>query len=227
MVQEAILPKNRFNVLLAALLIWAGLLSIRLFYFTVSNRDTAFSQMETESFEKGRIRAMRGRILSADGDVLAFTKRSTSLNIKTHISGSQLNSLVEILEKELKLPRRSILVKMANAQGSSVTLAENLGSKQIAQFSKYFAKNSSVFLKMSFERIYNTRSRKLGVTANENGQLIGISGFEAKYDELLTGRDLVYEVMVDRQNKMIEKTYREVSNLEPGRDIHLTEKEWP
>ena len=227
MLQEAIGTKNRFNVLLVALLIWAGLLSIRLFYFTVSNRETAFSQMETESLEKGRIRAMRGRILSTSGKVLSYTERSTSLNLKTAISGSELNSLVEILEKELKLPRRNVLVKMANAVGPSVVLAENLGSKQITQFSRYFTKNSAVFLKMSFKRIYNSKNKKIGTTATEDSQLLGISGFEAKYDELLTGQDLIYEVMVDRQNKVIEKTYKEVSKLIPGRDIHLTEKEWP
>ena len=227
MLQEAIVTKNRFNVLLAALLIWAGLLSIRLFYFTVVNRTTSFSQMEIESLEKGRIRAMRGRILSAEGEVLAYSKRITSLNIKTSISGNQLNSLVEILEKELKLPRRNVLVKMANAKGSSVTLAENLSSKEITQFSRYFAKNSSVFLKMDFKRIYNAKSKKIGQTAVDDGQQIGISGFESKYDDLLTGQDLVYEVMVDRQNKVIEKTYKEISKMVPGRDIHLTEKEWP
>ncbi|MCM8528410.1 MAG: hypothetical protein NE327_17940 [Lentisphaeraceae bacterium] len=227
MLQEAIATKNRFNVLLAALLIWAGLLSIRLFYFTVINRSSAFSVMESESVEKGRIRAMRGRILSEDGKVLAYSKRTTSLNISTSISGDQLNSLVEILEKELRLPRRQVLVKMANAKGGAVTLAENLSSKEISRFSRYFAKNSSVFLKMDFERIYTVKSGKLGRTAVEDGQLIGISGFESKYDDLLTGQDLVYEVMVDRQNKVIEKTYKEISKMEPGRDIHLSEKEWP
>ena len=80
---------------------------------------------------------------------------------------------------------------------------------------------------MSFERKYNSSSKRLGSTVFEDGQLKGISGYEAKYNHLLEGEDLVYEVMVDRQNKVIEKTYREISKMTPGRDIHLTEEEWP
>lgn len=227
-VLEAIDNRNRFNIVLSAVLVWAVLLTVRLFYFSVVDRETSFSQMATESLEKGRIRAMRGRILSADGDVLAYSIRKTALHIRVDISGSQLNSLVEILEKEMKLARRRILMKLANAQNvSSVVIAENLSPEQIEKFSRYFTRNPSVFLKMSFERIYNTKSSKLGRTVVENGQLKGISGYEEKYNSLLEGQDLIYEVMVDRQNKVIEKTYLEISRMTPGRDIHLTEEEWP
>ncbi len=227
-VQEAIGNRNRFNIVLSVVLIWAVLLTVRLFYFSVIDREDSFSQMATESLEKGRIRAMRGRILSADGDVLAFSRRKTALHIKADIGGSQLNSLVAILEKEMKLPRRRILMKLANSRNvGSVVIAEDLRPEQIERFSRYFIRNSSVFLKMSFERIYNTKSRKLGQTVVDGGQLVGISGYEEKYNHLLEGQDLVYEVMVDRQNKVIEKTYREISKMTPGRDIHLTEEEWP
>jgi len=227
MVQEAIDTRNRFNVVLSAILIWAVLLSVRLFYFSVIDREDSFSQMATESLEKGKIRAMRGRILSADGDVLAFSRRKTALHIKVDIGGSQLNNLVAILEKEMKLGRRQILMKLANStRTDSVVIADNLSPKQIERFSRYFTRNSSVFLKMSFERIYNTKSKKVGRTLVDDGQLRGISGFEEKYNEQLQGQDLIYEAMVDRQNRVIEKTYREISKMIPGRDIHLTEEEW-
>ena len=227
-VQEAVISKNRFNIILSAALIWAGLISIRLFYFTVSKRDAAFTKMNTESLEKGRIKAMRGRILSSEGEILAYSKRISTLNLKTDISSNMLNGLVEILEKELGLSRRQLLMKLSNANGkSSVVIADNLLAKEIEELSKYFSKNSDVFIKMNFERVYNARSKKLGKTAVEDGEIVGISGFEAKYDHMLKGTDLVYEVMVDRQNQVIEKTFKEISKLKPGRDIHLTEEEWP
>ena len=67
--QGAVITKNRFNIILSVALIWAGFLSVRLFYFSIVKREHSFTQMQSESQEKGRIRAMRGRILSADGDL--------------------------------------------------------------------------------------------------------------------------------------------------------------
>lgn len=226
--QGAVITKNRFNIILSVALIWAGFLSVRLFYFSIIKREHSFTQMQSESQEKGRIRAMRGRILSADGDLLAYTQRITALHIRSNISSNQLNSLVEILEKEMGISRRKVLVKLANAgQEESVVIADNLNADFITRFSKYFTRNSAVFLKMNFKRVYNSKSRKIGAVESIDGQLIGISGFEKKYDQLLKGQDLIYEVMVDRQNRVIEKTYTEVSKMTPGRDIHLTEEEWP
>ena len=228
MVQEAIKNRNRFNIVLSVVLIWAVLLTVRLFYFSVIDREDSFSQMASESLEKGRIRAMRGRILSADGDVLAYSRRKTSLHIKADINGSRLNSLVEILEKEMKLPRRKILMKLANSRKTtSVEIAADLKPDQIDRFGRYFTRNSSVFLKTSFERVYTSKSKKIGRTVVEDGQLLGVSGYEEKYNNLLQGKDFIYEAMVDRQNKIIDKTFREISKMVPGRDIHLTEEEWP
>lgn len=219
---------NRFNIVMFVVLIWAGLLSVRLFYFSVINREQAFNQMTTESLEKGRIRAMRGSILSADGQVLAMTRRTSALHIRTSVSANELNGLVEILDNEMKLSRKKILSQLAHAgKASSVVIAENLKPEFIEKFGRYFTKNSALFLKMGFERVYAAKSSRIGSTKIIDGQLRGVSGFEKKYDQHLTGEDLVYEVMIDRQNRIIQKTYKELSRMAAGQDIYLSPEEWP
>ena len=78
-----------------------------------------------------------------------------------------------------------------------------------------------------FKRDYPVKDDRIGRVTVEGGALKGISGFEKKYDHLLTGQDLIYEVMVDKHNRVIEKTFNEKSKLIPGQDVHLTEEEWP
>ena len=228
MVLEAPTTEQRFRILKFVFIIWAAVITVRLFYFSVINREEAFTKMETESLETGRIRAMRGRLLSHEGKVLASTRRISHLCMSTDIDSGQLNSLVEILDKELKIMRRQVMVKLANNQNKNfIILKSDLTTQEIENFSRLFNRNKTLFIKMEFKRDYPVRDSRIGRVTLSDGGLAGVSGFEQKYDHLLTGQDLIYEVMVDKNNRVIEKNFNEKSKLIPGQDVHLTEEEWP
>jgi cell division protein FtsI/penicillin-binding protein 2 len=227
MVLEAPLSDKRFRILLYIFVCWASVITVRLFYFSIINRESAFNKMEIESLEKGRVRAMRGRILSHDGKVLVSSRRVSNLCLKTNIDSDQLNGLVEILDKELKIMRRQVMVKLANCGNKKfISLKRDLSTKQIDDFSKLFLRNSTIFIKMEFKRGPNNDPR-IGEVALKDGVYVGTSGYEKKYDKLLRGQDLIYEVMVDKQNKVIDKTFNEISKMIPGQDVYLTKEEWP
>ena len=80
---------------------------------------------------------------------------------------------------------------------------------------------------MELKRDYHADDPRLGRVSKVDGALVGISGYEKKYNSELTGQDFVYEVMVDRQQRVIEETFHEISKLKPGQDVYLTKEEWP
>ena len=227
MVLEAPYTDPRFRILKTVFIIWASVIAVRLFYFSVINREVAFQKMETESLETGIIRAMRGRILTHDGKVLASTRRLSNLCLSTQIDSSQLNSLAEILDKELKIMRRQVMIRLANSGDKDfIILKKDLSTQEIEKVSNLFNRNKTIFVRMEFIRDYSADA-KVGAVELVDGAMVGVNGFEKKYDDLLRGQDLVYEVMVDRQNRVIEKTFNEKSELVPGQDVYLSEKEWP
>lgn len=218
---------NRFQILLLFLFLWATLISGRLLYFSIFVKAESQQQMEELSLEKGRIRAMRGSLLSADGKLLAYTVRQSSIHLKTSIDSNQLNNLLEILENEMGLSRRKILMKLAYANNAeTIVIAENIDTEMISRFSENFTNNPALFVKMSFKRIYTTNDKRIGEVRLVDGQLEGISGYEKKYDQLLKGEDWLYEVMLDRRHQFIEKTFKEISPMKSGIDVHLSPQEW-
>lgn len=217
---------QRFRFILIIFLLWAFVISGRLFYFSIINRESAFGKMETESQKRKRVRAMRGRILSHDGTVVASSRRISMLCMKTDIKPDQLNSLVEILYKELKIMRRQVMVTLANSGNEKfIVLRRNLTSSQIDVFSKFFVGNDYLYIKMDFKR--DVAGISPGKIVLRDGVYVGVSGFEKKYDAILRGQDLIFEIMVDRQNREIEKTYNEISPLKTEQDVYLSKEEWP
>ncbi len=218
---------NRFQILLFFLFLWATLISGRLLYFSVFVKEESQQQMQELSLEKGRIRAMRGNLLSADGKLLAYTVRQSSIHLKTSIDSNQLNNLLEILENEMGFSRRKILMKLAHANNTeTIVIAENIDNEMISRFSENFTNNPAVFIKMSFKRMYTVNDKRIGEVRLVDGQLEGISGYEKQYNQLLKGEDWIYEVMLDRRHQFIEKTFKEINPMKPGTDVHLTPQEW-
>ena len=107
---------KRFQLITYIAIFWAAVITVRLFYFSIINRDNAFSQMEKESLEKKTVRALRGRILSADGTVLVQSKRVSRLVLSHRVQSHQLSAFLHILEKELNLNRRQMMIKIAKAK---------------------------------------------------------------------------------------------------------------
>jgi cell division protein FtsI/penicillin-binding protein 2 len=221
---------KRFKFIMFFLTLWAAVITVRLFYFSIINREQALVQMEHESLERKTIRALRGRIMSVDGDVLVRSKHIAQLVLSHKIQSHQLSALLIILEKEMKIKRRDAMLKVFKAPArTDVILKENLSLQEITQFSKSLGVNSYLKIKMTFfrEQLVKDKQGRFGETIFEAGNFVGVSGYEKKYNELLRGQDLIYEVMVDKRGEVILKTFNELQKQEQGKDVFLTEKEWP
>ncbi|MCH2206451.1 MAG: hypothetical protein MK132_11335 [Lentisphaerales bacterium] len=186
--------------------------------------------MEQESLEKKTVRALRGRILSADGKVLVESNRQLKLILSHRIQSHQLSAYLAILEKEIGLKRRDLMIKISRmSQSENVVLHENLSLDQMKKFVKVFGVNRDLFIKMSFSRKKMVKDRKnmIGEVQLVDGNYVGVSGLEKKYNQQLRGQDLVYETLVDKRGDVILKTFNEIQKLQTGQDIFLKEEEWP
>ena len=221
---------KRFRLVTYIAISLAAVITVRLFYFSIINRDNAFEQMEEESLEKKTVRALRGRILSANGKVLVESRRLLKLVLSHRIQSHQLSTYLAILEKELGLKRRDLMIKISRmSQSEDVILHENLSLDQMKKFVKVFGVNRDLFIKMSFSRktLVKDIKNKLGKVKLVDGNYVGVSGFEKVYNEQLRGQDLIYETLVDKSGDVILKTFNEVQKLQTGQDIFLKEEEWP
>ena len=186
--------------------------------------------MEQESLEKRTVKALRGRILSADGEVLVESKRIGRLILSSHIHSHQLSAYLAILEKEMGFKRRDMMMKISRSKDSEdVVLKDVLSLDEMKKFAKVFGVSKDIFVQMSFsrKRLVKDRKGKLGSVKFIDGNYVGVSGYEKKYNEQLRGKDLIYETLVDKKGEVILKTFNEIQKLQTGQDIFLTEEEWP
>ncbi|MCM8535663.1 MAG: hypothetical protein NE334_06990 [Lentisphaeraceae bacterium] len=221
---------KRFRIITTIAILWATVLAVRLFYFSIINRETSLDKMESEGVERRTLRAMRGRILSADGQVLVESIRKSSLILSHRVQSHQLSGFLSILAKEMGFKRRDIMIKVGRTKDNKdIILKESMSLEDVKKFSQVFGVNPILFIKMSFERKVLTKKykSKIGQVRKVDGQFVGVSGFEEKYDASLKGQDLIYEAMVDKRGKLIPETFSEIQKLISGKDVFLTEKEWP
>ena len=221
---------GRPGFLLALFLFTAVLISGRLFYFMVVKREKSFTQMEKESLKKGRLRALRGSLLSPEGKVLAWSTRHTALYLKSGTEPGRIPVILSALEREFGFERRELIDSLRRADGQSeILLREDLSPDELNRVGEIFGKNGPLSVRTYFKRhrVRGRQGRRIGSLHIVDGSHRGLNGFEKKYDRQLRGSDLVYEVMVDRQGRVLEKTYHETSPLKRGEDIRLSREEWP
>lgn len=221
---------KRFRLVTKIAIGLAAVISVRLFYFSIINRSSAFDQMEQESLEKKTVKALRGRILSAEGKVLVESRRFGQLILSSRVQSHQLSAYLMILEKELGLKRRDVMIRVSRAKDSEdILLKDKMTLDEMKKFADIFGVNKDLFIKMKFtrEKLVKDKYGKLGKVELVDGNYVGVSGYERKYNQQLRGQDFIYETLVDKRGEVILKTFNEVQKLQSGQDIFLTEEEWP
>jgi cell division protein FtsI/penicillin-binding protein 2 len=173
--------------------------------------------------EYGLLPAIRGRILSADGTVLAWSTRHLGL-------------LWEVPDTISKI--REDWAEICTFSGIKYTLvSEALGhaGKQVRLIADIKPEDFQAITSLSnsnprFEiDNYFIRHRhkapglraKLGYVRELNGIEIGISGAERKHDNVLRGRSGIYSVMLDSDGNWLENTWTCEQKLTPGYDVYL------
>ncbi|MCP4179565.1 MAG: penicillin-binding protein 2 [bacterium] len=137
--------RYRIFVLAGIILVFVSILIIRLAMIQIDNNKEYSKSINTQSIRRIRIPAIRGRIISSDGHVIADS--IPSYNIVFHLTemrvyGTRSKSInhiykcaqkiAEKIHKKLKLTKKDIIKQMNVKPAMPITIFSNLNKKELA-----------------------------------------------------------------------------------------------
>jgi penicillin-binding protein 2 len=211
----------RVAILSAIALAMFSIIFFRLWYLQVLSGDRYLAEAQNNQVREIQVHAPRGEILDRDGKVLVDNRTALALQLQPQElppAGrgrdrviERLSALVDMTPDEI---RREIRVQTKELPANPVTLKREVDYPLVY----YLQENQREFPGVSVERVYVRRYEQgaLGahifgyvseVTAEQleepnyqqldPGDLVGQTGVEYQYDNLLRGEDGVTQVQVD------------------------------
>lgn len=175
--------RKKLLVTIVSLLVVMSLLSARLGWIMIAEAGY-YSMKATELHERERsIKAMRGRILDANGVVLADNRTVCTVSV-IHNQIKEPDKVITMLCDELSLDEEMVTKKI-NKVSSIEIIKTNVDKETGDRIRKY--EYAGVKVDEDYKRYYpyNTLASKvIGFTGSDNQ---GIVGLEAKFDAYLAG----------------------------------------
>ncbi len=208
--------KVLFVFLLCALMLF-GLIG-RLAYLMLFESEY-YHKKATALHERERdIKAARGRILDANGTVLADNRAVCTISV-IHSQMKEKEKVISMLQKELNLEREEV-EKRVEKVSSIERIKTNVPKETGDRIREY--QLSGVKVDEDFKRFYpygSLASKVLGFTGSDNQ---GIIGLEVRYEEILKGSDGKILTLTDARG--VELADVGESRLEPvaGNDLYIS-----
>jgi penicillin-binding protein 2 len=211
----------RVAILSAIALAMFSIIFFRLWYLQVLSGDRYLAEAQNNQVREIQVHAPRGEILERDGKVLVDNRTALALQVQPQElppAGRGRDRVIERLSELADMTpdeiRREIRVQTKELPANPVTLKREVDYPLVY----YLQENQREFPGVSVERVYVRRYEQgtLGahifgyvseVTAEQleepnyqqldPGDLVGQTGLEYQYDNLLRGEDGVTQVQVD------------------------------
>lgn len=190
----------------------------RLTYVVIFQSEELYAAA-TDLHEREReIKAPRGRLISADGTVLATNKTVCTVSV-IHSQITDPEAVIEMLSKELSMSEekvRSYVEKVSSMERVKSNVSKEIGDR-IREYNY-----DGVKVDEDSKRTYpygELASKVMGFTGSDNQ---GIVGLEVKYDEILAGTNGQILTLTDAAG--IEIQGEEETRIEPvaGDDLYLS-----
>lgn len=199
---------------LILMLILAG----RLVYLMVFCSEH-YTEMAKELHERERsIKAARGRILDANGNVIADNKTVCTISV-IHNQITDPEKIVKVLSKELGLSEEYVR-KRVEKYSSIEKIKSNVDKEKGDIIRSYNL--DGVKVDEDYKRYYpydSLASKVLGFTGGDNQ---GIIGLEVKYEEYLKGQDGTILTVTDARGVEIDEAGEERVEPVPGNDLYIS-----
>ena len=160
-----------------------ALLAVRLGWLMLG-KSAYYSEKAQDLHERERpIKAARGRILDANGTVLADNRAVCTISV-VHSQIEQPGKVIDVLASELGLSRDSVREKVEKVS-SMERIASNVDKETGDRIREYGL--AGVKVDEDYKRYYpfgSLASKVLGFTGSDNQ---GIIGLEVQYDQILQG----------------------------------------
>lgn len=214
------LPRHRWQVLVALLAGWAAVVWLRLGYVQViSHREwaEAASRQREATIE---VEEPRGDILSADGRILAGSLDRVSVYANpARIPRERWGELATKLSPIIGLDPDDILQRFA-ARDRFFYLAKNLDPGVAEPIERLRTRGLGVL--RTQRRIHPHGPLAAAVLGFVNGEGVGQAGLEKAYDRTLAGTPSVYRLLRDGKSVPTPLDLRLEQAGRPGLSLHLT-----
>lgn len=203
-----------FFVFLAAFSILIG----RLAYLMIFRSEYYSQQAEALHERERSIKAARGRILDANGTVLADNKTVCTISV-IHNQIREPERVVEVLSKELGLSEEYVR-KRVEKYSAIERIKSNVDKEKGDAIRGYSLEGVKV--DEDYKRYYpngELASKVLGFTGGDNQ---GIIGLEVKYEEYLKGEEGTILTVTDARGVEIAKAGEERMEPRPGKDLYIS-----
>lgn len=213
---------SRINIVFIFFLLLFTAILIKLFFLQVISYDNLSGLAEKQRSASIPIIASRGKIFALDGSPLVINKKTYGVYLEPKNIKDKEN-VVNILAKELDIPRASISAKLKDESLLWLPIAHQLEEKKKEEIAAF--KLGGVGFMDETKRYYPEASmaaQLLGfVGKGGSGEDKGYFGIEGYYDQQLKGRDgrLIQEV--DLIGNPILNGNRQTIPSENGRDLKL------
>lgn len=209
--------KKTVIVFFSCLFLLTGLI-VRMVYLMVIESDYYAKKAQTLHERERDIKAERGKIIDAKGEVLADNKAVCTISV-IHSQIKEPEKVIAMLKKELGLSEETAR-KRVEKRSSIERIKTNVEKETGDRIREYGL--DGVKVDEDFKRYYpyqELASKVLGFTGADNQ---GIIGLEVQYDDFLKGTDGKILTVTDARGVELEKLGE--SRIEPiaGYDLHVS-----
>jgi penicillin-binding protein 2 len=223
-----------------------GLLGARLYYLQIANGEKYRKKAEEQRIRLLPIPAPRGAILDRTGKHILVDSRPTYnivLSREDAMKNKNLNSLAENYAAGLNLDPEYLRERFEQMETQrafdSLVVKENATSSDIAWVEAHSYEHPELRVELQPQRVYPPNgfvSHVVGYVGEiskeqlekeeykkrglKPGDIIGLKGLEAYYDEYLRGVDGYRKVIVDSRGRIQQELY--VVPPQPGQDLIST-----
>ncbi len=210
--------RKKIVTIFFACLVMFSVLAGRLVYLMVFRSDY-YSEKAKQLHERERsIKAARGRILDANGTVIADNKTVCTISV-IHNQIKDPDKIVEVLSKELDLSEEYVK-KRVEKYSAIERIKSNVEKEKGDAIRAYNLEGVKV--DEDYKRYYpygSLASKVLGFTGGDNQ---GIIGLEVKYEEYLKGQEGTILTVTDARGVELDAAGEE--RIEPiaGNDLYIS-----
>lgn len=209
--------KKVFVVFCCCMVMMAGLIG-RLVYLMIFQSDH-YSQKAEQLHQRERsIKAARGKILDAKGEVLASNKTVCTISV-IHSQIKEPEKVADMLSKELEMDIETVKKRVEKV--SSIERIKTNVEKEVGDRIRNY-NMAGVKVDEDFKRYYpygSLASKVLGFTGGDNQ---GIVGLEVKYDEYLQGTPGQILTTTDARGVELDEMGEERLDPVPGYDLQIS-----
>ena len=209
--------KKIWVVFVGCALLLLGLIG-RLAYLMLARSDYYGEKAQDLHEREREIKAPRGRILDANGMVLADNKTVCTISV-IHNQITDSEKVIEVLTKELSMDEEKIRKRVEKV--SSIERIQTNVEKSVGDAIRAY-KLDGVKVDEDYKRYYpyfSLASKVLGFTGADNQ---GIIGLEVKYDEILQGKSGKILTVTDARGVELPETGERREEPQAGNDLQIS-----